>query len=971
MRISISVSVLAILAAIVHQSDGHARFVCPPPQSANSGREEPTCRPFSRQRYTDMTPGPQTIQIEETVFHEGSAMRIELIKDAGKPCLLLDHIPHNPSSDPTDCSVDTYPIGRCQKSTYYVTVNIPNVDCDNCQLRLTYVNMDKATKTGICSTKPSNCTTYYSCSDVKIRGTDPSLDNVCPQDLLSWPYHSKFSFSSTLSPFMKDSDADDSGPTPTPGYFTTMPPTLASGSATLTLEGKNVAYTIQYQGLQGNFTMAHIHGPANPGEDADVVEDLTPNFKPVGDTGSAVGQWANLDETKMQNLKNGLYYINIHSSLYPDGEIRGQIYLTKSEYAPDRYIIESGQYNDDGWLSGDEFLSPTSKSSRFLVGFGSCAKERTRYFGTGLSSPSLESTMGTAAIQTTSNRAWFGMDIAGIPGELQSVIIDSSAAFAAETKELIDFKKTPGHVMGVFELTQNQWTALTKGGLRITVSFTDSSVQLQGTFEEAMIAMLANEFETPPSPKAPNSVGTASLVFTRNGYLNVNITITGVNSEVTKAHIHGPGRQMQTGPLLFDLSSHIMKIGDSDAHVSASVHFDSQSSMSMRYLWENRLYINIHTVLAPTGELRNQISKPGKWHCEGSAININQCFASNLTVNQSQATHPVKISGGGIPTPSGVAGTYIDRLGDLHYSLALSDISKASITGAHIHGPAPYGATGGALHVINHDDFTPKAGERDHVIELNGVWYDLTDVQKSFAKNGELYFNIHTEDNPDGVLRAQLPKLERSRCGLPNKDVTVKSSDDTVGFIAGHPYANLRLLQNDILHISFAPDHKLYLLENKNRFDGCAYLNSQEVVGTTPTPALPGGPTPPLDGPTPPLNDGPNLPKPPAMTSIMYKLTEPGTLYFAGPEDHCNQNPPMKFSVTVKPQLSDADRLDDSVCQQSDFASSVVESTKTGSTGAKTVAAVFIGISVGVVIVVIVLVLNHRRSKSGGMDVKA
>ena len=37
--------------------------------------------------------------------------------------------------------------------------------------------------------------------------------------------------------------------------------------------------------------------------------------------------------------------------------------------------------------------------------------------------------------------------------------------------------------------------------------------------------MLANEFETPPSPKAPNSVGTASLVFTRNGYLNVNITV--------------------------------------------------------------------------------------------------------------------------------------------------------------------------------------------------------------------------------------------------------------------------------------------------------------------------------------------------------------------------------------------------------------------------------------------------------------
>ena len=72
---------------------------------------------------------------------------------------------------------------------------------------------------------------------------------------------------------------------------------------------------------------AHVHGPAGIGEEADILFDL-------GGTGQLKQGMADLDmvasctadpEACEDDLLAGLWYVNIHSTEHPDGEIRGQI----------------------------------------------------------------------------------------------------------------------------------------------------------------------------------------------------------------------------------------------------------------------------------------------------------------------------------------------------------------------------------------------------------------------------------------------------------------------------------------------------------------------------------------------------------------------------------------------------------------------------------------------------------------------
>jgi hypothetical protein len=100
-----------------------------------------------------------------------------------------------------------------------------------------------------------------------------------------------------------------------------VPPqaTPATGSATLTLDGaKMLSFSISYSGLVGIETAAHIHGPAGVGVNAGVVFPL-----PLGNLKiSMVGP---LTPAQEADLNAGLYYINVHTDLFPGGEIRGQI----------------------------------------------------------------------------------------------------------------------------------------------------------------------------------------------------------------------------------------------------------------------------------------------------------------------------------------------------------------------------------------------------------------------------------------------------------------------------------------------------------------------------------------------------------------------------------------------------------------------------------------------------------------------
>ena len=79
---------------------------------------------------------------------------------------------------------------------------------------------------------------------------------------------------------------------------------------------------------------SHIHGPAAPGVNAVVLFPLT-NIPSSATAGRLNGSTAALTASQITNLRSGLNYVNIHSSLFPNGEIRGQIQQVASPvYCP-------------------------------------------------------------------------------------------------------------------------------------------------------------------------------------------------------------------------------------------------------------------------------------------------------------------------------------------------------------------------------------------------------------------------------------------------------------------------------------------------------------------------------------------------------------------------------------------------------------------------------------------------------------
>lgn len=96
------------------------------------------------------------------------------------------------------------------------------------------------------------------------------------------------------------------------------------GSATATLDtaAKTLIWTVDYSGLSGPATAAHIHGPAAPGANAGVVVPFT------GNVASPIKGSATLTDAQISDLEAGKWYVNIHTEANKPGEIRGQLVRT-------------------------------------------------------------------------------------------------------------------------------------------------------------------------------------------------------------------------------------------------------------------------------------------------------------------------------------------------------------------------------------------------------------------------------------------------------------------------------------------------------------------------------------------------------------------------------------------------------------------------------------------------------------------
>ena len=96
-------------------------------------------------------------------------------------------------------------------------------------------------------------------------------------------------------------------------------PTPATGTGNVTLDTvtRVLNWNITFSGLLYPQTAAHFHGPALPNQNAGVQVGIGVGSPAVGNAVLSIGQSA--------DLQAGLWYVNIHTTVYGGGEIRGQV----------------------------------------------------------------------------------------------------------------------------------------------------------------------------------------------------------------------------------------------------------------------------------------------------------------------------------------------------------------------------------------------------------------------------------------------------------------------------------------------------------------------------------------------------------------------------------------------------------------------------------------------------------------------
>jgi hypothetical protein len=117
----------------------------------------------------------------------------------------------------------------------------------------------------------------------------------------------------------------------------------ATGRASLLLspDEKTARVSLVFSGLSSGQTDAHIHGPAVPGVSAPPIFPL-----PLGQISDFS---ITLTPSQVQDLKNGLFYVNVHSSNFPSGEIRGQFASSLSavsmQFSATGYVVNENAGN--------------------------------------------------------------------------------------------------------------------------------------------------------------------------------------------------------------------------------------------------------------------------------------------------------------------------------------------------------------------------------------------------------------------------------------------------------------------------------------------------------------------------------------------------------------------------------------------------------------------------------------------------
>jgi hypothetical protein len=470
------------------------------------------------------------------------------------------------------------------------------------------------------------------------------------------------------------------------------PPNASNGTGfgTVELNGNSLTFDVAFTGLGSSNTIAHIHLPAPTGVPAGVSIDLAP-FKvgTVNTTGRYSGT-VTINLAQKTAILAGLSYFNVHTVNLGGGEIRGQIVPAASKFV--------------------------------LTGVG----ERP--------TPTTSPAFGAGALTIIGNRLAFDLTFQGLVANATLAHFHGPANSGGVASPIIDIGTgafgalggKAGQLTGVITLTPAQLAAFADGNVYVNIhSGTFPGGEIRGQVapyigELPFSADLTGAAEKPTAVSSPGSGFVESSL--AGDTLSFVLTYRGMTSAITAAHIHGPSVSANTAGILFDLAPYHRGSYSTQGVFSGSV---TLTPAQIAALINGDLYMNLHTAVNPSGEIRGQLAP----------------MVFKVSMSGANEVPP-------IVTPATGFG-YVGLVGkQVSIGLHYRDLA-GNISASHYHGPAD--TTMGGAPVLVGIAFT---GGNTWGFLFDAV--TLSDANRAHFSDYLIYVNIHTAVNGGGEIRGQI-----------------------------------------------------------------------------------------------------------------------------------------------------------------------------------------------------------------------
>ena len=200
----------------------------------------------------------------------------------------------------------------------------------------------------------------------------------------------------------------------------------------------------------------------------------------------------------------------------------------------------------------------------------------------------------------------------------------------------------------------------------------------------------------------------------------------GISGVITGAHIH-EGAVGVAESIVVDLKPTITR-----DHITTTITGADLAKLSMAKLLTGRYYINVHTPMHPTGEIRRQ-------------LRLESDYGYRVRLDGAQETPAVATYAVGL-------GTFDLSQSDslMTINVVVSALRSQPIIGVHLHRGAP--GVAGPIVVDLSDSIRNRA-------IYKGNWISATINPRAILADlraGNIYVNIQTADYPSGEIRGQL-----------------------------------------------------------------------------------------------------------------------------------------------------------------------------------------------------------------------